>query len=38
MAFAAHREWFSFRVLNRQRSTWKAVVHAMGLITGVDDA
>jgi transcriptional regulator len=26
------------RVLARQRSTWKAFVHAMGLITGVDHA
>ncbi len=26
------------RVLVRQRETWKAFVHAMGLITGVDHA
>src|SRR2546425_4682179 len=26
------------RVLTRQRQTWKAFVHAMGLITGVDHA
>jgi PadR family transcriptional regulator PadR len=26
------------RVLARQRATWKAFVHAMGLITGVDHA
>lgn len=26
------------RVLARQRGTWKAFVHAMGLITGVDHA
>jgi transcriptional regulator len=26
------------RVLTRQRRTWKAFVHAMGLITGVDHA
>ena len=26
------------RVLTRQRETWKAFVHAMGLITGVDHA
>jgi transcriptional regulator len=26
------------RVLSRQRDTWKAFVHAMGLITGVDNA
>src|SRR3954469_19292893 len=26
------------RVLARQRDTWKAFVHAMGLITGVDHA
>ena len=26
------------RVLARQRETWKAFVHAMGLITGVDGA
>jgi PadR family transcriptional regulator PadR len=26
------------RVLARQRHTWKAFVHAMGLITGVDHA
>jgi PadR family transcriptional regulator, regulatory protein PadR len=26
------------RVLSRQRATWKAFVHAMGLLTGVDHA
>ena len=26
------------RVLSRQRATWKAFVHAMGLVTGVDNA
>jgi PadR family transcriptional regulator, regulatory protein PadR len=26
------------RVLARQRDTWKSFVHAMGLITGVDNA
>ena len=26
------------RVLTRQRETWKVFVHAMGLITGVDQA
>jgi len=26
------------RILNRQRDTWKAFVHAMGLITGIRHA
>jgi transcriptional regulator len=26
------------RILARQRKTWKAFVHAMGLVTGVDNA